>query len=132
MLSKLKFPAAALALCVAFEAPSAAQQLPSRVGECAITAIARIGTRLEDATTHRPIKNSGSSVSFANGAYQVSYDTEPQIVRSKPRDRVKLCLVKIPKNCPPGDNRGRIYKTTNLRTGGSWTLPDSEHSCGGA
>ena len=31
-----------------------------------------------------------------------------------------------------GDNRGKIYTTTNLRTLDSWTLTDSEHSCGGA
>jgi hypothetical protein len=45
---------------------------------------------------------------------------------------VRICLVSLPQNCPPGDTRGRIYKTTNLRTRQSWTLPDSEHSCGGA
>ena len=31
-----------------------------------------------------------------------------------------------------GDQRGRIYQARNLRTGGTWTLPDSQHSCGGA
>ena len=31
-----------------------------------------------------------------------------------------------------GDARGRIYTTTNLRTLESWTMPDSEHQCGGA
>jgi hypothetical protein len=41
-------------------------------------------------------------------------------------------LVSIPKGCPKGDHRGKIYKATNLRTHGQWTLPDAEHSCGGA
>ena len=51
---------------------------------------------------------------------------------SRPGDVVRVCLVSIPRPCPPGDKRGRVYKTTNLRTHGEWTLPDSEHSCGGA
>lgn len=38
----------------------------------------------------------------------------------------------LPQHCPPGDNRGKIYTTTNMRTVKSWTLPDSEHRCGGA
>jgi hypothetical protein len=41
-------------------------------------------------------------------------------------------LVSIPRHCPKGDNRGRVYRTTNLRTHKSWKLPDSEHMCGGA
>ena len=56
----------------------------------------------------------------------------PAIARSRPGDPIRLCLVSIPKHCPPGDDRGRFYKATNLRTGKSWTLPDSEHMCGGA
>ena len=43
-----------------------------------------------------------------------------------------LSLTTIPENCPPGDERGKEYQTTNRRTGGSWNLPDSQHSCGGA
>jgi hypothetical protein len=36
----------------------------------------------------------------------------------------------IPKDCPPGDDRGREYTTTNLRTDEAWTLPDSQQMCG--
>ena len=61
-----------------------------------------------------------------------SYDTVAAIIKSRPGDPVKMCLVSIPRGCPPGDNRGRMYKTTNLRTHGVWTLPDAEHRCGGA
>jgi hypothetical protein len=42
------------------------------------------------------------------------------------------CLTKLPTHCPPGDQRGKWYTTTNLRTDESWTLPDAEHMCGGA
>jgi hypothetical protein len=41
-------------------------------------------------------------------------------------------LAADPLPCPPGDDRGRVYKTTNLRTRETWTLPDSQYSCGGA
>jgi len=33
-------------------------------------------------------------------------------------------------DCPPLDTRGKVYTTTNKRTGASWT--DSNHSCGRA
>jgi hypothetical protein len=41
-------------------------------------------------------------------------------------------VVELPKNCPPGDNRGIIYRGRNLRTHEVWRAPDSEHACGGA
>jgi hypothetical protein len=124
--------AAIVALPLADGGPAAAAPLPTRIGQCSRTAISRIGQRLEDASTGRPIPGSGSAVQFANGGYQVSYDEIPQIARSRPGDPVRICLVSVPRNCPPGDARGRVYKTTNLRTRQSWTLPDSEHMCGGA
>jgi hypothetical protein len=43
-----------------------------------------------------------------------------------------LCLTGIPDECPPGDDRGKTYKATNLRTKKSWEAMDSEHMCGGA
>lgn len=100
--------------------------LPTQVGQCVSTTIKEVSTRLEDTP------GSGSAVSFANGGYQVSYDQVPEVDASQAGDAVKMCLEEIPDNCPPGDNRGSTYKVTNLRTGGSWSLPDSEHMCGGA
>lgn len=113
-------------------APSFAAALPQRLGQCTETTISKIGQRLEDSATRRPIPGSGSAVGFANRGSQVSYDEVPAIQHSRRGDRVRMCLVKLPEDCPPGDQRGRVYATTNLRTGESWTLPDSEHSCGGA
>lgn len=107
-------------------------RLPTKIGECRETRITQITTRLMDDTTGRPIPESGSAVSFRNGGYQVSYEEEEAISRSGVGDRVLMCLVTVPEDCPRGDNRGRRYTTTNLRTGGPWTLPDSPHSCGGA
>jgi hypothetical protein len=109
-----------------------AASLPAAVGHCSESTIAKIGERLEDGQTGKPVPGSGSAVSFANRGYQVSYEEEPAIQHSKVGDRVLICLVKLPENCPPGDHRGRIYTTTNLRILESWTLPDAEHSCGGA
>lgn len=110
----------------------AASPLPVRVGECARTRISDIAHRLEDGVTHKQVKDSGSAVTFANRLYQVSYDELPEVHRSRVGDPVLMCLVFIPSDCPKGDDRGKIYTTTNLRTIESWTLPDAEHSCGGA
>ena len=104
---------------------------PRRIGQCALTTISAVGTRLVG-ENNRPVPESGSAVELANGVYGVSYDRVRAIRRSRVGDRVRTCLVSIPRSCPPGDDRGREYRTTNLRTRQSWTLPDSQHSCGGA
>ena len=102
-----------------------AAPLPTEVGACSETTISDIGYRLGD-------PGSGSAISYANGGVQISYDTIPEIHRSQIGDAVKLCLVSLPEDCPPGDDRGKIYSATNLRTGETWEAPDSQHSCGGA
>jgi hypothetical protein len=99
---------------------------PTRIGQCVGTRVKEVGTRLENTP------GSGSLVTFTNGGVQVSYEQVREVDESRPGDRVSMCLVSIPKDCPPGDDRGRTYKATNKRTGHSWTLPDSEHMCGGA
>jgi hypothetical protein len=43
-----------------------------------------------------------------------------------------MCLGSIPQRCPKGDNRARVYTTTNPRTEESWTIADSDHRCSGA
>lgn len=118
---------AGLVMMLAVTASSAlAAPLPTRVGQCGETTITVLGSRLEG------MPNSGSFVEFENGGHQVSYDIIPQVRRSRVGDPVRICLTSIPRGCPKGDARGRIYRTTNLRTGGSWTLADSQHGCGGA
>jgi hypothetical protein len=103
-----------------------------RVGTCALTRVKRVGTRLVDGSTNRPVRGSGSAVEFQNGLDQVSYEQIPAVDHSRSGDPVYVCLMKLPRNCPPGDHRGKLYTTTNLRTLESWTLPDAEHMCGGA
>ena len=123
---------AALAVVApALAVPAAAEPMPKRVGDCAKTKVSRIETRLIDGDG-KPVAGSGSAIDLVNGGYQVSYDQVAAIDASRPGDPAEVCLVSVPKGCPKGDHRGKIYKTTNLRTHGEWTLPDAEHSCGGA
>jgi hypothetical protein len=110
-------------------------QLPERLGDCKDTEITRITDRFGKPLSVGPStegSDPGTMVQYRNGGTQVSYDKETAILRSRLGDKVNLCLKEIPKDCPPGDKRGRIYNTRNLRTGEAWTLPDSQHSCGGA
>jgi hypothetical protein len=113
-------------LLVAQMGTAQSASLPRRVGECVETRVKTVENRLENTP------GSGSAITFVNGGAQVSYDQVLEVDRSRPGDRVTMCLVSIPKGCPPGDTRGRQYRTTNRRTGQSWTLPDAEHMCGGA
>ena len=98
----------------------------ARPGDCEETRIDEVGYRLDDAP------GSGSSVLFADGISLTGYDTVPAIAQSRVGDRVRVCLSSIPTQCPPGDDRGRIYGVVNRRTGGQWERADSQHSCGGA
>jgi hypothetical protein len=106
--------------------------VPHRVGQCVTTTIRTVSQRLEDGVTHRVMRGSGSAVDFANGLYQVSYDQVGAVNRSRRGDPARVCLAALPTDCPAGDDRGKVYRTTNLRTRQSWSLPDSEHGCGGA
>lgn len=108
----------------AYEAASAATF--ANIGDCRNTAIQSLGTRLGG------VPDSGSAVNYGNGVYGVSYDIIPELEESRIGDPIKLCLTDVPRNCPPGDDRGKLYAATNLRTGGKWELSDSEHECGGA
>jgi hypothetical protein len=60
-----------------------ADPLPSKIGACSETTITEIGQRLGD-------PESGSAISYANGGVQISYDTIPEIHRSRVGDAVKL------------------------------------------
>jgi len=128
MLRLFAFAALSLSLATA----ALADPLPTRVGACVVTTVTSVETRLQDDATHEPVPGSGSAVRFANGGYQVSYDTVPEIEETKKGDKVRMCFVSKPHDCPQADARGTIYHTTNLRTKKSWRLPDAEHACGGA
>ena len=117
-----------LSPCYAGPKVSANDPLPKEVLTCGGNIIKEIGPRLEG----DPDLSTGFHVLLKNGGVTIDYDTPQAVRNSKAGDHVLACLVYIPKNCPPGDARGRIYTVTNLRTLESWTAADSQHSCGGA
>jgi uncharacterized protein YecT (DUF1311 family) len=100
--------------------------LPTQVGACSVTTITQVASRLDG------IAGSGSNVAEANGAMEVSYDQIPAADGARRGDPALVCLVSLPTNCPPGDDRGKTYAVADLRTLGGWAAPDSEHMCGGA
>lgn len=116
--------AVAAIACAVNWAPGAAAfaSIHESVGVCMQTTVVAVGPRASD---------TGSVIEYANGRRQVDYNHIPAIHRSRSGDPMLLCLTEIPVGCPPGDDRGRTYKGTNLRTRGAWSVIDSEHSCGG-
>jgi hypothetical protein len=118
--------ALALTVFVPTAPAQAAGAVPTKVGQCVSTTIKLKATRLEG------VADSGDAVEYANGIFGISYEQEAGMVGAKAGDKVKLCLSSIPKGCPKGDDRGKTYKATDLRTHKSWDLPDAEHMCGGA
>lgn len=127
-------PASITAETIAGGRAPLASGLPETVGQCVATTIDSVHPRIGD--PDQPIQDedydAGTGVEFGNGGYQVSYDREAALIESKPGDPVVMCLVALPHRCPPGDDRGRVYTTTNQRTGATWTMADSQHLCGGA
>ena len=122
----------AKAMDVAAAVPSSRNQpIPQRVGDCAVTHIAQLITRLG-----KPLAGAdpseGAAVGYANRGWGVSYDMVDGLYNAQVGDPVVMCLMSIPRDCPRGDKRGRVYYGLDMRTGGTWSLPDSQHSCGGA
>lgn len=109
--------------------------LPTAIGRCVTTSFLDIADRFGGplvSGTDVDGFDKGSSASFRNGGWVVSYSKEPVLLTSRIGDKATMCLVSIPKGCPPGDDRGRTYRITNLRTGVSGVLADAQHMCGGA
>jgi hypothetical protein len=109
--------------------------LPTVISGCVTTSFLDIADRFGDPLTAGPNADgfdTGSSASFRNGGFVISYSKEPILLASRVGEKVTMCLVSIPKDCPPGDDRGRFYRITNLKTGLSGILADSQHMCGGA
>jgi uncharacterized protein len=107
--------------------------LPKTPGQCVATTVKEVTPRLGDGSPVKPEDfDSGTQIFFSNGGAQVSYEREPALLASRRGDPVVMCLIAVPQLCPPGDDRGRSYMATNLRTHATWTLTDSEHMCGGA
>jgi uncharacterized protein len=131
--SQVDLPAWATVTAIAGDDTLPSSGLPRALGQCVTTTITRVMPRLDPG--HAPNNSdfdSGTAVTFANRGYQVSYERQTALLGSQHGDHVVMCLIAVPHHCPPGDARGRVYATMNLRSRESWSLPDSEHSCGGA
>ncbi len=102
----------------------------TKIGQCVSTTIKTVSGRL---TEKMGPDDGGDQVAYADGTYGVSYDVRiPALHTARAGDKVKLCLTTLPMSCPPGDDRGKTYRATDVRTHKAWELPDSEHMCGGA
>ena len=133
MISKMLSAVGAVILASVSWTSAFAQPL-RKIGTCSTSTIVKIGSRFSDKLV-KPMGDAmdqGTSVEMKNGVYGISYEFVPEVARSRIGDKVMTCLVSIPKGCPKGDDRGKTYTTTNLRTQESWTLGDSQHMCGGA
>src|SRR5690348_15774173 len=90
---------AAAALAPTLPAPAfAAENVPTKVGQCVSTTIKEKFSRLEG------VPDSGSGIEYANGIVGMSYDIIRPITKAKVGDKITLCLTSIPKGCPPGDD----------------------------
>jgi uncharacterized protein len=117
----------------ASEPKNADQSLPASVGQCSVTHIKTLTTRLGDDPLATAPPEGGSAATFVNSGSAVSYDRDAGLAASMVGDPVVLCLMSIPRDCPEGDLRGRVYYGVNLRFQNAWwVLPDAEHLCGGA
>jgi hypothetical protein len=95
------------------------------VGHCVMTSV----HRFEDV---RDALTTAHAIFYQDGIAQYDFSDKPRFNEAKAGDSVKVCLVAIPQSCPPGDDRGKTYRATDLRTHRTWTLPDDMHYCGGA
>jgi len=111
--------------------PALSAPPPTQIGKCTDTFIEQVSTR-SSAGSRRSVPGSSTSVNLTNGIYLVSYDEITPLKKFKVGEKVKLCLLSIPRDCPPADNRGRTYRLLSYRTRQSVKLPNSQHSCGGA
>ncbi len=105
-------------------------RLPKLEGSCVRTTIAVIADRY--GSDPKAPNASGTTVLLSNGGHLITYDSDDVLIESRVGDPVGMCLASIPVDCPSGDERGREYTVTNLRTHGHTTLGDSQHVCGGA
>jgi hypothetical protein len=121
MRTRISLSASAILITAAMSLPTvplaAAESMPTREGACAWTKISRLEHRLQDGTNGKFIGDSGSAVVFANGAYQVSYEELIAIHKSKAGDRVLMCLVHIPRDCPAGDARALLHHYQHAHAG---------------
>ena len=113
---------------------------PTTVGACSQTTVTAKRFRMASSPGDPGYQPSSSPlgkevlISFANGLGLYAGEGDAFILSNHfaPGHRVTLCLVSLPKDCPPGDDRGKVYRLTDLQTRRTLTGIDSWHLCGGA
>lgn len=119
-----------------------ASALPTKVGGCVDSAISGKATRFEGAT---PGDAGGEAIiQFENGlglyilgvSKKPAPDNADRYMYTTPDfavgDKVRVCLIGLPEDCPPGDDRGKRYSATSYKNRLSFEGVDAWHSCGGA
>jgi uncharacterized protein len=106
--------------------------LPMSIGRCTKTKIVGMTMRSGD-PSKRPMDDASyqMSVEYEDSGFQISSKYVPELAASSPGDDVVLCLDAIPSYCLWNEHV-RIYSATNLRTNGSWIMPDpdAQQVCG--
>lgn len=122
-------------------APAArAEPAPTSVGRCSQTTVTSKRFRMAPSPGDPGYRPSSSPlgkevlISLANGIGVYAGDGDAFILSNTfaAGHRVRLCLDSVPKNCPPGDDRGKVYRLTDLQTQRTLKGIDSWHLCGGA
>jgi hypothetical protein len=132
MIARLVLILVAAATLVSNAANVADAGTPHKVGACETTSILSIRQKFGEEPPRKSEADRGTAFELKNGVTGVDDGYVDDIAKSRIGDRVRTCLTYIPSDCPKGDERGKVYKTTNLRAHKSWELQDSSHSCGGA
>jgi hypothetical protein len=124
--------------CAALALPAGARPLteeedpatvPHRVGHCDLTRITAISGRIAPSR----YDSGGWTVAFADGLHVVSGLAVPGGVRlARVGDPARVCLVSIPHPCPAHDERGRLFRVTDMRVHRTYLAPNAWHGCGGA
>ena len=130
-----------LALCATFATPATASYVVKvNPPKCEIVIVEKVWRSPPITSENRQYfpgnerpSGDASAVSYTNGLHQNGgYRKVPAMERSRLGDRVNLCLIEFLAGCPAGDDRGKTYRATNLRTRLTWTAADASHICGGA
>ncbi len=116
--------------------------LPGKLNTCTELTLVTKATRFEGAT---PGESGGEVYMQMNndiGFFVLSVAGLPKNANSDKHmyhtadfgkgDKLSVCLIRVPKDCPPGDDRGKEYRITNPKNQKSFTGTPDWHSCGGA
>lgn len=104
---------------------------PEIAFSCRETTITAIRARLQD-KDGCPDLDSGVTIQFKSGVVLVGYEKPLTMEHQQPGDRVQVCLVAVPHDCPPGDDRGKTYRVFDYASKEAYVMIDSDHMCGGA